>query len=135
MNSYNVYENLYANTKANFTIVKDNKEYTLGEYMLMKANRKNLPAEKGAANGGVVSAIFSYVNDKLTVKNPPAKDKTIRRFPFKTTAAAFLSAMMVCTLVLSFGLFSGKSSVGTAPIVSETEVTEIEENLLKTQEK
>ena len=131
MNSYNVYENLYANTKANFTVVKDNKEYTLGEYMLMKAGKKNLPAERNAKSGAV-SAFFSYVNDKLTVKNPPAKDKTIRRFPLRTTAAAFLSAMMVCTLVLSFGIFSGKSTTGSAPIVSESEISEADENIIET---
>ena len=36
----NAYEKLYRNTKSQFTIVSDNKEYTLGELMLEKAGKK-----------------------------------------------------------------------------------------------
>lgn len=132
MNSCNVYEKLYENTKAKFTIFNNNCEYTLGDYMLMKAGKKknssNLPATKTVANTQkAVTAFFSYVNEKLTVKKPPVKDKIIRRFPFMTSATAFLSAMIVCGLVLSFGLFSAKDITSPSPMTA-VETSETDEN-------
>ena len=104
----NVYENLYENMKNRFTVVNDNCEYTLGEYMLEKAGMKkeksNLPAVRCASSADkAVVAFFRYVNDKLTLKAPPVKDKTIKRFPFRTSLAAMLSAVIACTLVISYG--------------------------------
>ncbi len=130
MNSYNVYEKLYADTKTAFTIVKNDKQYSLGEYMLMKAGNKNLPAERNKNNGlSIVSKSFSYIKERLTVKNPPHKEKTIKRFPLRTTASALLSAVVVCSLALSFGAFSGKNIHSEAPIVVEPEVSDVEREL------
>ena len=49
MTSTSAYETLYNNMKKHFTVISDNNEYTLGEYMSMKADIKkestsNLPA-------------------------------------------------------------------------------------------
>ena len=72
MTSTNAYETLYKNMKSKFTVVSENSEYTLGEYMLKKANPNenvsNLPATKTESQNRSLSAIFSYVNEKLTVK-------------------------------------------------------------------
>ena len=40
MTTTSTYETLYNNMKSKFTVVNDNGEYTLGEYMSMKANEK-----------------------------------------------------------------------------------------------
>ncbi len=126
MDSYNVYEKLYADTKSAFTIVKNDKQYSLGEYMRMKAENKKLPAKKADNDSlSIVSKSFSYIKDKLTVKTLPSKDKTIRKFPFRTTASALLSAVIVCSLALSFSLFSGKNIHSKAPIVVEPDTSEV----------
>ncbi len=134
----NVYETLYNNMKNKFTVVSGDAEYTLGEYMLMKANpesgtaKSNLPAVRNSSSNTKIAAIFSYVNDKLTVKKPPVKDKTIRAFPFRTSAAAFLSAVVACAMIFSYGFFSMRNAgTTTQPIVEagetvpEDEVNEI----------
>jgi hypothetical protein len=127
MNSYNVYEKLYADTKSAFTIVKNDKQYSLGEYMRMKAGNKNLPAERSVASGNsIVSKSFSYIKEKLTVKNPPAKDRIIKKFPLRTAASALLSAIVVCSLALSFGAFSTKNIHSEAPIIAEPETSDVE---------
>lgn len=105
MNTVNAYEALYTNMKNRFTVVNDNSEYSLGEYMLMKAGKKkensNLPVAKScSSNAPVISAFFKYVNDKLTVKKPPVKDKIIKKFPFRTSVAALMSAVVACTLLI-----------------------------------
>ena len=123
MNTTNAYENLYNNMKNRFTVVSDNCEYTLGDYMLMKAGKRkaqsNLPAVNNASNEKAITAFFKYVNDKLAVKAPPVKDKTIRRFPFRTSAAALLSAVVTCTLVLSFGSVTMRNAGGAQPATVE----------------
>jgi hypothetical protein len=62
--------------------------------MSMKANPKapvsNLPVARSANQNNSIAAIFSYVNEKLAVKKPPVREKVIRKFPFRTSAAAFL---------------------------------------------
>ena len=122
----NVYETLYNNMKNKFTVVSGDSEYTLGEYMLMKAGKKNLPAERTQNTGrNIVSSSFSYIKEKLTVKNPPHKDRTIKRFPLRTTASALLSAVVICSMVLSFGIFSSKNLNSKAPVVVEPETSEI----------
>ena len=126
MNTANVYEDLYINMKNKFTVSSGDGEYTLGDYMRMKASANsatsNLPALKSNASSTRIAAVFSYVNDKLTVKKAPVKDKTIRAFPFRTSAAAFLSALVVCTMVFTYGLFSVRNSgTTTQPIVEATE--------------
>lgn len=128
MNTANVYDNLYMNMKNRFTVVNDNCEYTLGEYMLMKAGQKkessNLPAVRSNSHTQTaVTAFLRYVNDKLTLKNPPSKDKVIRRFPFRTSAAAVLSAIIACTLVISYGSSTLKGTSNSTP--ATVEVSEI----------
>ena len=82
----NSYDKLYENMKQRFTISSDSSEYTIGEYMLMRADLKKtestaLPVavQTAVAKSEVaVTTIVSYVDDKLTVKQAPVKDKTIQ---------------------------------------------------------
>jgi len=126
MNTTNVYEDLYNKMKNSFTVVNDNSEYTLGDYMLMKAGAKtessSLPAVRTSSGDMVVSTFFKYVNEKLTLKRAPAKDKTIRRFPFRTSLAAMLSAVIACTLIISYGIIALRGATGTVP--PTVEITE-----------
>ncbi len=131
MNSTMSYEMLYNNMVKKFTIEKDNKDYNLGDFMLMKAKAKKnamiasadakLPVVRdGKANA--ITTVFSYVNDKLTVKQAPVRNKTIRSFPFRTSITAFCSALVVCALAVSccfFGL--SKTATGNENIVTVTE--------------
>ena len=134
MNTANIYETLYNNMKNRFTIEENDCEYNLGEYMLMKAGKKNektsmLPATRNTtavANKNAISAVFSYVSDKLTLKAPPAKDKTIRKFPFRTSLAAVLSAVIACTIAISYSSASLRSSGESLP--STVEVSEVEDS-------
>ena len=66
---------------------------------------------------------MNYVNDKLTVKRAPEKDKTLRAFPFRTSVAAFLSSVLVCTVVFTYGILTIKniSSTDGTPAVVEVE--------------
>ena len=120
--------------KNNFTVVSENLEYTLGEYMLMKAGKKKtqnsiLPvANTKREENTAVSAFFRYINEKLTVKEPPVKDKIIRRFPFRTSAAACLSAVIACTLIFSYGSANMLNSEKSAQAYTEVEMSE-ENNL------
>jgi hypothetical protein len=127
MRTTNVYDNLYNKMKNSFTVVNDNREYNLGEYMLMKAGVKSegasLPAVRTASSNDLaVTTFFKYVNDKLALKNAPVKDKTIRRFPFRTSIAAVLSALIACTLIVSYGSVALRGASNSVP--STVEVTE-----------
>ncbi len=106
-----VYETLYTSMKNKFTVMNNNTEYTLGEYMTMKANENssNLPANVNSTNVNPISAFISYINDKLTLKKAPVKDKTMRAFPLRTSIAAFLSAAVACFFIFSFGILSMKN--------------------------
>lgn len=116
----NPYDALYTNLKNRFTVIHDGKECTVGDFMLMKAgkaekNSSALTVVSVAHESNALSTIAEYVNDKLTVKNPPVKDKTIRRFPVKTSASALLSSVAACALVMSCGIFAltgGKDAAG-----------------------
>ncbi len=117
------YDQLYRAMVNTFTIEKDNQDYNLGDYMLMKARKKrneltvaassNLPVAQRTSESTLVS-ILSYVNDKLTVKEAPVRDKTMRSFPLRTSLSAFASALVVCTLVVSCGIF-GFGAMSSAP--------------------
>ena len=127
----NNYDKLYENMKQRFTITSEGGEYTIGEYMLMKADvKKNdvtLPvAIKTAATKSEVAVVnfVSFVNDKLTIKEPPVKDKTIKAFPFRASASAFLSAAVACAFVFSFALVGAKAL--SAPL-SAAEATDVYE--------
>lgn len=134
MASYtNAYEKLYNNMKNAFTVVNDGMECTLGEYMLKKAkakqNTSNLPvALYGKDNA--VAAIYSYVNDKLTIKKPPVKDKTIKAFPFRSCAAAMLSAVVCCTVLFSYGSFVAKENEKAAIVIENEEENKTQQTVL-----
>ena len=81
----------------------------------MKANKKSessLPIATTTAKSTSLSTIVEYVNDKLTVKQAPIKDKTIKSFPMRTSVSALLSATAACALVLSCGIFSLSGAAG-----------------------
>ena len=111
MENTNVYDTLYNNMKKRFTVVSGENEYTLGGYMMMKANEKqqkqNLPATITSHRPAALSAFLGYVNKKLAVKEQPAPEKTIKAFPFRTAFSAACSALVVCTLMFSFGTLNG----------------------------
>ena len=75
-----------------------------------------------------VSNIVSFVDDKLTIKQPPVKDKTIRAFPFRASASAFLTASVACAFLLSFVLIGAKSMNNQKPVANDTVITEQAEN-------
>ena len=123
MNSVmNPYDALYTNLKNQFTVIYNGAECTVGDFMLMKANKRSessLPIATTAVKTTSLSTIVEYVNDKLTVKQAPVKDKTIRNFPFRTSASALLSATAACALVLSCGIFALSGGADAAPRTAE----------------
>ena len=132
----NSYDKLYENMKQRFTVSAENNQYTIGEYMLMKADvKKNessaLPvAVKSAVTKSemAVTNIVSFVDDKLTIKQAPVKDKTIKAFPFRASASAFLTASVACAFLLSFVLIGAKSMSNQKPVANDTVITEQAEN-------
>ena len=123
----NNYDKLYENMKQRFTISSDDNQYTIGEYMLMKADVKKAESSKlpVAVKSAVtksetaVTSIVSFVDDKLTIKQAPVKDKTIKAFPFRASASAFLTASVACAFVLSFALIGARTLSTPAPAASE----------------
>lgn len=126
MASTTVYTNLYENLKNSFTVGNDNCECTLGEYMLMKANEKTGAASLPVAvhdygtSRRMLQGFVSYVSDKLTIKKPPVKDKTMKAFPLRTSLASLFSALLVCTIVVTYGL------VGASGMVSDDKAASVE---------
>ena len=127
--SMNAYEKLYNNMKTRFTVVNEDCECSLGEYMLSKAGKEkeelsDLPvATLVPQQPSAVVSFVNYINDKLMVKEAPQKDKVIRTFPFRTAAAALLSALLVCTFVITYGAThlnsASTESEGTYMSISE----------------
>ena len=110
----NPYDALYTNLKNQFTVIYNGTESTVGDFMLMKSNKRSessLPIATSVRTTSL-STIVEYVNDKLTVKKAPVKDQTIRSFPFRTSISALLSATAACALVLSCGIFSLSGAAG-----------------------
>ena len=127
----NPYDALYTNLKNQFTVIYNGSECTVGDFMLMKANKRSesaLPIATVSSRNTSLATIVEYVNDKLTVKKAPIKDKTIRSFPFRTSASALLSATAACALVLSCGIFalSGKSGVNAPYTAEKTDTRYVE---------
>ena len=132
MTQTNNYDKLYENMKQRFTVSADNQEFTLGEYMLMKAESKktetvnsNLPVAVQTAmtrSEMAMSNIVSFVDDKLTIKQAPVKDKTIKAFPLRASASAFLTAAVACAFVLSFALIGVKALSSPTPTTTEVNV-------------
>lgn len=111
----NPYDALYTNLKNQFIVIYQGAECTVGDFMRMKANKKSessLPIATTTAKSTSLSTIVEYVNDKLTVKQAPIKDKTIKSFPMRTSVSALLSATAACALVLSCGIFSLSGAAG-----------------------
>lgn len=129
----NPYDALYTNLKNQFTVIYNSSECTVGDFMLMKANKRsesNLPIATVNSKITSLATIVEYVNDKLTVKRAPVKDKTIRTFPIRTSASALLSATAACALVLSCGIFSLTGANGAnAPHTAEKTESSYTENL------
>ena len=129
----NKYDALYENMKNRFTVVNNGSEYTLGDFMRMKAAKKqaeaaatsaNLPVVTKSRGERAVAQIVSFVSDKLTIKNPPAKDKTIRSFPLRTSLSALLSAVVTCSFVLCFCVIGARILNLSAPAAEEAAITE-----------
>ena len=130
------YEKLYSNMVKKFTVEKDSKDYKLGEYMLMKAD--SVKSEKKAASAlpvaisdfsgtKAISAAFNYINEKLTVKEAPVRDRTMRKFPFRTSLTALCSAIVVCAIIVTYGIIGFKSinADASVPTVVYSEVDEL----------
>ena len=132
MATVNNYDELYESMKNRLTVVNENSEYTIGDYMLMKASKKKEESRALAAKATVNHAeqtmanVVSYINDKLTIKEPPIKDKTIRAFPFRASASAFLTASVACAFLLSFVLIGAKSMANQTPVANDVVITETE---------
>jgi len=129
----NQYDALYTNLKNQFTVIYNGTECTVGDFMLMKANKRSessLPIATTARNTSIAT-IVEYVNDKLTVKKAPVKDKTIRKFPFRTSISALLSATAACALVLSCGIFSlsGSKNLTNSPYTAENNASSYTETV------
>ena len=128
----NPYDALYTNLKNQFTVIYNGAECTVGDFMLMKANKRSessLPIATTARTTSL-SSIVEYVNDKLTVKKAPIKDQTIKSFPFRTSISALLSATAACALVLSCGIFSLSGKTGAnVPHTAEKPETNYTETL------
>ena len=130
----NPYDSLYTNLKNRFTVVTDGRECSVGEYMRMKAGTEakttSLPNAALQAEQKALASFVNYVNDKLTVKVAPVKDRTIRSFPVRTSASAILSAVAACALVLSCGIFAltGGTNAIAGDVAEATEIVEEVEN-------
>ena len=125
----NNYDKLYENMKQRFTVSQNDTAYTLGEYMLMKADGKkseNTALPVAVMSEVAVTNIVSFVDDKLTIKQAPVKDKTLRAFPFRASASAFLTASVACAFLLSFVLIGAKSMANQTPVANDVVITESE---------
>jgi hypothetical protein len=114
----NAYERLYDVMKTSFTVIKNNNEYTLGEYMAQKAEKAIEKANQ--KENSVALAIRSALNPEIKEK----KRSSQHQFPLKTLASACLSVMVVCSLLLSFGLFTKGSAESVPEIVESVDENE-----------
>lgn len=137
--STNSYDKLYENMRQRFNVSVNDTDYTIGEYMLKMAEDKKstdatLPvAVKSAVTRSemAMTNIVSFVDDKLTIKQTPIKDKTIRSFPFRASASALLTASVACAFILSFALIGAKalSTPGNVSSANDINITEEYENV------
>ena len=137
--SMNAYEKLYINLKNRFTVIDGDEECTLGEYMLNKnckeEERSALPVVTAKVHQpSAVINFVNYINDKLMVREAPQKDKVMRAFPFRTVAASMLSALLVCTFVITYSAtnlnnVSSESSPNYMAVSGDAEVEEIDNEI------
>ncbi len=128
-NITNPYDALYTSLKNRFTVIHDGCECTLGDYMLMRAGKRqtsesSLPVQSTVGHNGTLSTIATYIGNKLSVRNAPEKNKTIRRFPLRASMSAVLSAVAACALVFSFGIFALTGGPTITPYASSTSETQ-----------
>ncbi len=113
----NRYNTLYENMRRNFTVTSGDCHYSLGAYMRMKANEEtheaSLPVTIEKKPLSALVSIREYVSEKLAVRVAPSPEKTLQRFPLRTSLAACLSALAICTLLFS-GAILGSSAVKPA---------------------
>ena len=131
----NPYDTLYNNLKDRFTVVYEGCDCTLGDYMLIKAGKNQtsasaLPTTVSNERSTSITDIVDYVAAQLTVKSAPAREKTMRRFPLRSSMSAIFTAAAACALVFSFGIFALNNSGVLAPYTAngaEVEYSETEE--------
>jgi hypothetical protein len=123
--------------KQRFTVVNGENEYTLGGYMRMKAREKqeksNLPTTITSNTRSVaLQSVLTYINKKLTIKEAPAPEKTIKAFPLRTALSAACSALLICTLMFSFGALNGLMPASEGGYIAQSEEMpeEIEEEIV-----
>lgn len=126
----NAYDTLYENLKDRFTVVYEGCDCTLGDYMLIKAGKRqtpesDLPAPAVAEKNSSIGSIVGYVASRFTVKDAPAREKTIRRFPLRSSMSAIFTAAAACALVFSFGIFSLTASGVISPYTADSSEVEI----------
>ena len=129
----NPYDTLYDSLKDTFTVSVDGCNCTLGDYMLIKAGKRqtsesSLPATASADKGGSIGGIVGYVASRFTVKDAPVREKTIRRFPLRSSVSAIFTAAAACALVFSFGIFSLTGSGVISPYTADSSEVEIAES-------
>ncbi len=128
----NPYDSLYTSLKDKFTVVNGGCEYTVGDYMLMKAGKAKQEETALAvtvSENRVVANVISFVNERLTARTPAKKERTIKSFPLRTSMSAILSAVAASALVISCGIFSlvGKTTTVPFSASSENEIIVVEE--------
>ena len=110
----NCYNTLFENMKRKFTVTSGECHYSLGAYMRMKANEETheaaLPVAVERKPAAALVSIREFVSEKLAVRAMPAPEKMIKRFPLRTSLAACLSALAICTLLFS-GAILGSGAV------------------------
>ena len=125
----NAYEKLYDTMKNRFTVIKDNSEYSLGEYMALKSANAAAKAEEAQKTNmkNTVSSFFTYLREKIEEKK--SQPKVRRAFPLKSFASACLCALVVTALTLSFDAFATMASESTTPAVADKNAEDEQETL------
>ena len=132
MSAKNSYDTLYDNLRNKFTVVYEGCECTLGDYMLIKAGKRQAPGTAmptpSVGKAGAITDIVDYVATQFTVKNAPAREKTIKRFPLRSSLSAMFTAAAACALVFSFGIFTLNNSNALSPYTADSSEVEVSEN-------
>ena len=135
----NPYDTLYNNLKDKFTVVCEGCDCTLGDYMLIKAGKaqtseSNLPATVSSESTTAVTSIVDYVAAHFTVKEAPVRERTIRRFPLRSSISALFTAAAACALVFSFGIFALNNSGVLSPYTANGEVEVVETEIVENED-